>query len=63
MGGLPSGLLTDPSKSSPRGIIEAKNVIVKDGETLKDTLIQKSFCKMSDTGLKVNKSYVLLSRL
>lgn len=40
------------------GIIEAKNVIVKDGETLKDALIQKSICKMSDTGLKVNKSHM-----
>ena len=58
MGASPDGLVTDPSKRSPHGIIEAKNVIVKDGETLKDALIRKSICKMSDTGLKVNKSHV-----
>ena len=54
----PNGLVTDPSKGNPHGIIEAKNVIVKDGETLKDALIRKSICKMSDTGLKVNKSHM-----
>ena len=35
LGASPDGLVTDPSKRSPHGIIEAKNVIVKDGETLK----------------------------
>lgn len=58
LGASPDCLVTDPSRSSPHGIIEAKNVIVKDGETLKDALIQKSICKMSDTGLKVNKSHM-----
>ena len=61
LGASPDGLVADPSKSiksSPHGIIEAKNVIVKDGETLKDALIRKSICKMSDTGLKVNKSHM-----
>ena len=52
----PVRLVKDPSKRSPHGIIEAKNVIVKDGETLKDALIRKSICKMFDTGLEVNKS-------
>ena len=52
----PVRLVKDPSKRSPHGIIEAKNVIVKDGETLKDALIRKSMCKMFDTGLEVNKS-------
>ena len=52
----PVRLVKDPSKRSPHGIIEAKNVIVKDGETLKDALIRKSICKMFDTGLKVNES-------
>ena len=51
-------MVTDPSKSSPHGIIEIKNVIVKDGETLKDPLTQKSTCKSSGTGLKVNKSHM-----
>ena len=58
LGASPDGLATDPSKSSPHEIIEANNVIVKDGETLKDALIWKSICKMSDTGLKVNKSHM-----
>ena len=46
------------SKRSPHGITEAKNVIVKDGETPKNALIKKSICKMSDTVLKVNKSHM-----
>ena len=58
LGASPDGLITDPSKCNPYGIIEAKNVIVKDGETLKDALIRKSVCKMSDAGLKVNKSHM-----
>ena len=56
-GASQDGLITDPSKCNPSGIIEAKNVIVKDGETLKDALIRKSVCKMPDAGLKVNKSH------
>ena len=56
LGTSPVLLVTGPSKRSPHGIIEAKNVIVKDGETLKDALVRKSICKMFDTGLKVNKS-------
>ena len=58
LGASPDGLVTYPSKRSPYGIIKAKNVIVKDSETLKDALIRKSICKMSDTGLKVNKSHI-----
>ena len=58
LGASPDGLVTDPSKSSPHGVIEAKNVTVKDDETLKDALIWKSTCKMSDTGLKVNQSHM-----
>ena len=58
VGASSDGLVTDPSKGSPHGIIEAKNVIVKDGETLKDALIRKSIRKMSDTGLKVIKSHM-----
>jgi len=54
LGASPDGLITDPSKSSPHGVIEAKNVTVKDSETLTDALI----CKMSDTGLKVNQSHM-----
>jgi len=57
---LPDGLITDPSKSNLHEIIEAKNVIVMDDETLKDSLI-KSICKMLDTGLKVNKSHMHFS--
>jgi len=59
-GGFPAELVTDPSKSNLHEIIEAKNVIVMDGETLKDCLI-KSICKMFDTGLKVNKSHIYFS--
>ena len=33
LGASPDGLVTDPSNPrSPHGIIEAKNVLVKDGE-------------------------------
>ena len=32
--------------------------LLRIGETLKDALIRKSICKMSDTGLKVNKSHM-----
>ena len=53
LGASPDGLVTDPSRSNPFGLIEAKNVIVQDGETLKDALVRKSVCKMSETGLKV----------
>jgi len=60
LGGSPAELVTDPSKSNLHEIIEAKNVIVMDGETLKDCLI-KSICKMFDTGLKVNKSHIYFS--
>ena len=59
-GGSPAELVTDPSKSNLHEIIEAKNVIVMDGETLKDCLI-KSISKMFDTGLKVNKSHMNFS--
>ena len=59
LGASLDGLVTDPSNlRSPHGIIEAKNAIVKDGETLKDAFIRKFLCKMSDTGLKVNKSHM-----
>ena len=58
LGASPDGLVTDPSHRSPHGIIEAKNVTVKDGETLKDALLRKSICKMSDNVLKVNKSHM-----
>ena len=41
LGAYPDGLVADPSNlRSPHGIIEAKNAIVKDGETLKDALLQ-----------------------
>jgi len=59
-GASPAGLVTDRSKSNLHEIIEAKNVIVMDGETLKDCL-PKSICKMFDTGLKVNKSHIYFS--
>ena len=45
LGASPDGLVTDPSKGSPHGIIEAKNVIVKDGETLKDALYGNLYVK------------------
>jgi len=59
-GGSPAELVTDPSKSNLHEIIEAKNVIVMDSETLKDYLI-KSICKMFDSSLKVNTSHIYLS--
>ena len=59
-GASPGGLVTDPSNSNLHEIIEANNVIVMDGETLKDSLI-KSICKMFDTGLKGNKSHMYFS--
>jgi len=55
-GGSPTELVTDPGKSNLHEIIEAKNVIVMDGETLKDCLI-KSICIMFDTGKQ--ESYLL----
>ena len=59
LGASPDGLVTDPSNlRSPHGIIQAKNAILKDGETLKDALIRKSICKMSDTDLKVHRSHM-----
>ena len=58
LGASPDGLVTDPSHRSSHGIIGAKNVTVKDGETLKDALLRKSICKMSDNVLKVNMSHM-----
>ena len=58
LGASPDGLVTDPSHRSSHGIIGAKNVTVKDGETLKNALLRKSICKMSDNVLKVNKSHM-----
>ena len=39
LGASPDGLVTDPRKCYPQGYIGAKNVIVKDGQSLKDALI------------------------
>ena len=58
LGASPDGLVTDPSRSNPYGVIEAKNILVKDGETLKDALVRKSVCKRSGIGLKVNNNHM-----
>ena len=53
--GSPAELVTNPGKSSLHKIIAAKNVIVLNGETLKNCLI-KSICKMLILhGLKVTR--------
>ena len=54
VGASPDGLVTDPSKNNVHKIIEAKNVIVIDDETLKDSPM-KSKCRLFDTGLKVKR--------
>ena len=50
----PDGLVTHPSKNNVPKVIEAKNVIVIDDETLKDSPM-KSKCRLLDTGLKVKR--------
>lgn len=52
-----------PSRNNPYGLIEAKNVLVQDGETLKDALVRKSVRKMSETGFKVNKNNMHLFQI
>lgn len=58
LGASPDGLVTDPIRNNPYGLIEAKNVLVQDGETLKDALVRKSVRKMSETGFKVKKNHM-----
>ena len=45
IGASPDGLVTDPSVENPLGIIEVKNIIVKDSEDLSLALVRKSICK------------------
>lgn len=42
LGASPDGLITDPSRKDPHGIFEAKYIIVKHGEGLKDALMGNS---------------------
>ena len=57
LGASPDGQITAPSRKDPHGIFEAKYIIVKDGEGLKDALMWNSTCKTSDSGvLQVNKN-------
>lgn len=39
LGASPDGLIKDPSRKDPHGIFEAKYIILKDGESLKDALL------------------------
>ena len=41
-----------------RAMLNGQYRVFKDGETLKDTTIRKSICKMSDTGFEGNKSHM-----
>ena len=45
LGASPDGLVTDPSIENPLGVIEVKNVTVKDSEELSLALVRKSICK------------------
>ena len=57
LGASPDGLITEPSRKDPHGIFDAKYIIFKDGEGLKDALMWNSICKTSDSGvLQVNKN-------
>ena len=38
LGASPDGLIKDPSRKDPHGTFEAKYIILKDGESLKDAL-------------------------
>lgn len=55
IGASPDGLVTDPSVENPLGVIEVKNIIVKDSEDLSLALIRKSICKSDGM---VNKSHM-----
>ena len=59
LGASPDGLITEPSRKDPHGIFDAKYIIFKDGEGLKDALMWNSICKTSDSGvLQVNKNHM-----
>lgn len=45
IGASPDGLVTDPSIENPLGVIEVKNITVKDSEDLSIALVRKSICK------------------
>ncbi|CAH3182275.1 unnamed protein product [Porites lobata] len=54
LGASPDGLVTDESCKSPLGMVEVKNIKLKENETLKMALVRKGICNKNGI---INKSH------
>ena len=54
LGALPDGPVTDPSCKNPLGLVEAKNIKLKENENLMTALVRKGICNKDGN---INKSH------
>ena len=63
LGASPDGLVTDPSSENPLGLVEAKNIQLRENESLAAALVRKGICTKDGNIKKSHQYYYQIQQL